>query len=268
MKETNNYKCPACGGGIKFNPQTGKVVCEYCDSSYTIEEIEKIYGVQQESTSTSAHSSSQQTSQTAGFDSQEGTWDTDGLNSNWGSEAQNMREYNCPSCGAAIICDASTAATSCPYCDNPTVIETQFSSLRPDYVIPFKLMKNDAISALKEFYKNKKVLPKEFSSENHLEEIKGIYVPFWFFDGTAEGFANFDTTTVSRRFMGNKEIVTTRHFECRRAGTLEFSKIPVDASKKMPDDLMDSLEPFDYSELKEFSTAYLPGFWRTRRMFR
>jgi len=34
----------------------------------------------------------------------------------------------------------------------------------------------------------------------------------------------------------------------------------VDASKKMPDDYMDSIEPYDYSELKPFSTAYLPGF--------
>ena len=37
-------------------------------------------------------------------------------------------------------------------------------------------------------------------------------------------------------------------------------KIPVDASSKMPDDYMDSIEPFDYADLKPFSTAYLPGF--------
>ena len=41
---------------------------------------------------------------------------------------------------------------------------------------------------------------------------------------------------------------------------MTFEKVPVDASSKMPDDYMDSIEPFDYSELKPFSTAYLPGF--------
>ena len=34
----------------------------------------------------------------------------------------------------------------------------------------------------------------------------------------------------------------------------------VDASSKMPDDHMDSIEPYDYAGLKPFSTAYLPGF--------
>ena len=45
-----------------------------------------------------------------------------------------------------------------------------------------------------------------------------------------------------------------------RAGSIGFEKIPVDASSKMPDDYMDSIEPYDYAELKPFSTAYLPGF--------
>ena len=36
--------------------------------------------------------------------------------------------------------------------------------------------------------------------------------------------------------------------------------VPVDASSKMPDDHMDSIEPYDYEELNNFSTAYLPGF--------
>ena len=46
----------------------------------------------------------------------------------------------------------------------------------------------------------------------------------------------------------------------RRAGSIAFEKIPVDASSKMPDDYMDSIEPYDYAELRPFSTAYLPGF--------
>ena len=60
-----------------------------------------------------------------------------------------MKAYSCPSCGAELICDASTAATFCPYCGNPTVVPGQFSgALKPDYVIPFKLSKEDAVAAL------------------------------------------------------------------------------------------------------------------------
>ncbi|MBR7149130.1 MAG: hypothetical protein IKD13_09905, partial [Firmicutes bacterium] len=51
-----------------------------------------------------------------------------------------------------------------------------------------------------------------------------------------------------------------QHYHVRRAGTVSFEKIPVDASSKMPDEYMDAIEPFDYADLKEFSTVYLPGF--------
>jgi len=258
MTNINNYKCLACGGGVRFDPTSEKVVCEYCDTQFTIEEIETHYGVSQESQE--QQTSSNQETQSEGFDSN-AEWNTENLNEDWGEEGSKMKEYSCPSCSATILCEQTTGATSCPYCDNPTVIEKQFSgSLKPNYILPFKVQKKEAISALKEFYKGKKLLPKEFSNENHLEEIKGVYVPFWFFNGKAEGSVLYETTKSTSHTSGNKETITTRHFDCHRSGSLEFNMVPVDASEKMPDDLMDSLEPFDFSEIKEFSTAYLPGF--------
>ena len=252
MKNINNYKCLSCGGGLKFDPKSGGVICEYCDSKYTIEQIEEAYGVQDEQ----GNESQNQT-----FESSDGEWNTENLNSDWGEDSGKMKEFSCPSCGASILCEATTAATSCPYCDNPTVIEKEFAgNLKPDYVIPFKLNKKEAIAALKEYYKGKKLLPREFSDENHLEEMKGVYVPFWFFNGTAEGSAVFHATTTTRHRSGNTETITTKHYDCNREGSLEFNMVPVDASKKMPNDMMDSLEPFDFGELKEFSTAYLPGY--------
>ena len=44
----------------------------------------------------------------------------------------------------------------------------------------------------------------------------------------------------------------------------DFVRVPVDGSSKMPDAHMDAIEPFDYSDLKPFSTAYLPGFLADR----
>lgn len=257
--DIQNYKCLACGGGLRFDPASGKVICEYCDSKFDIEQIEKEYGTQETSESEKPEEAAD--AGDAAFDGQESNWNTDNLTEDWGEDAGKMREYNCPSCGAVILCEQTTAATSCPYCDNPTVIETQFSgTLRPDYIIPFKLKKQQAIDKLKEFYQGKKLLPKLFAAENHLQEIKGIYVPFWFFDGVARGHAVFNTTTSTSHYSGDYKITTTRHFECVRDADIPFAMVPVDASEKMPDDLMDSLEPFNYGELKEFSTAYLPGY--------
>ena len=172
-----------------------------------------------------------------------------------------MKAYSCPSCGAELICDASTAATSCPYCGNPTVVPGQFSgALKPDFVIPFKLSKEDAVAALKNHYKGKPLLPKAFTNGNHIEEIKGVYVPFWMFDGQAEGSVDYEGLIIHVYESGDYEITETEHYDVRRGGSIAFEKVPVDASSKMPDDHMDSIEPYNYKDLRAFSTAYLPGF--------
>ena len=138
--------------------------------------------------------------------------------------------------------------------------QKKLSTLKPDFVIPFKLSREDAIQRLKQHYKGKVFLPKSFSSENHLQEISGVYVPFWMFSGEAEGDAHFDATRSRTYKSGDYRITETDHYDAYRAGSLAFEKIPVDGSEKMPDEHMDSIEPYDYSELKPFSTAYLPGF--------
>lgn len=80
------------------------------------------------------------------------------------------------------------------------------------------------------------------------------------FDGEAVGDATFDATHIRTYRSGDEEVTETLHFDVYRAGSVAFEKVPVDASSKMPDDHMDSIEPYDYGELKPFSTAYLPGF--------
>ena len=87
-----------------------------------------------------------------------------------------------------------------------------------------------------------------------------MYVPFWMYDGKASGSIQFHATRVHTYRVGDYEITETSHYDVSRSGSLCFEKIPVDASSKMPDDYMDSIEPYDYSDLKPFSTAYLPGF--------
>jgi hypothetical protein len=127
-------------------------------------------------------------------------------------------------------------------------------------VIPFKVTKQAAIRGLKEHYKGRPFLPSAFKNENHIEEIKGVYVPFWLFNGEAECTAVYDCGISHTYRSGNYDVLHTDHFEVMRQGTVSFRRIPVDGSTKMPDDYMDSIEPFDYDELKPFSTAYMPGY--------
>ena len=242
-------------GPLHFTGESGRLECDYCGSSFNTAEIEALYGEKEANAVEAAQNAAEAEEATAdGPD-----WDTSGLSEDWGADAGSIKAYCCPSCGAELLCDATTAATSCPYCGNPSVIPGQFSGvLKPDFVLPFKLSKEDAIKALKKHYLKKPLLPSTFSKANHLEEIKGVYVPFWMYDGKASGSVQFHATTVHKYTSGDYEITETSHYDVRRAGSIAFEKIPVDASSKMPDDYMDSIEPYDYTELKPFSTAYLP----------
>ncbi|MFQ9401559.1 MAG: hypothetical protein ACLR1D_04260 [Dialister sp.] len=91
-------------------------------------------------------------------------WDTKKAGKDWSEEEEKMlRAFTCSSCGAEIVCDENTIATECCYCGNPTMISQRYSgSLRPDYVIPFQKMKEDAQAAFKNFYKGKILLPGSF----------------------------------------------------------------------------------------------------------
>ena len=255
--QVTNYQCPSCTGPLHYSGASGTLECDYCGSSYTVAEIEALYK-EKEAEAAAAQQAAEKAA-SSGADS--GAWDVSAMNSDWGTDAAGMKTYSCPSCGAELICDANTAATACPYCGNPTVVPGQFAgALKPDYVLPFKLSREDAIHALKRHYKNKPFLPRAFSAQNQIEKIQGVYVPFWMFDGEAEGDAHYEATRSRTYTSGDYEITETRHFDVYRAGRVTFEKVPVDASSKMPDDHMDSIEPYDYKKLKPFSTAYLPGY--------
>ena len=275
--QVTNYQCPACTGPLHYSAKSGKLECDYCGSSFDVAEIEALYArkeaeaaaAKQEAEAAAAKQAADakaEAAQAAKAEAAEaaaasGGWDTSDLSRDWGAEADGLRVYSCPSCGAELICDQSTAATACPYCGNPAIVPGQFSgALRPDYILPFRLSKDDAVQALRAHYKGKPFLPRSFTSANHIEQIQGVYVPFWLFDGGAEGAASYRASNTNVYETGDYEITETRHYHVVRAGSLAFEKIPVDASSKMPDDHMDSIEPFDYAQLRPFSTAYLPGY--------
>ena len=245
--QITNYQCPNCTGPLHFGGGSGQLECDFCGAKFDVAVIERLYADKDRKAAA------------AGTDSQ---WDLSMTGGNWSAEeAANMRGYICPSCAAEIICDATTSATSCLYCGNPTVVPGQFTGqLRPDYVVPFKLDKEAAVAALKNYYKGKKFLPKTFADTNHINEIRGIYVPFWLFDGESDATMRFLGTRIHKHKQGEYEVTQTEHYRITREGRIAFRKVPVDGSSKMPDAHMDAVEPFDYGELKQFSPAYLPGF--------
>lgn len=243
MAVLQEYKCPCCGGAIAFDSTVQKMKCPYCDTEF---EMEALAGYDSELKNTKEDDMKWETS--AGSEWQEG-------------EADGLRSFVCKSCGGEIVGDENTAATSCPFCGNPVVMMGQFSgALKPDYVIPFKLDKNAAKEALKKHYSGKRLLPKVFCDQNHIDEIKGVYVPFWLFDADAEADIRYRATQVRAWSDSRYNYTETSFYSVSRSGSLGFERVPVDGSTNMPDELMESIEPFDYSEAVDFQTAYLAGY--------
>ena len=238
------YKCPCCGGAVEFDSSIQKMKCPYCDSEFSVEALKN-----EESDSDAANAQDEMN-----WDCSAGQQWSDG-------ETDGMKVYTCKSCGGEIVADETTGATHCPYCGNPVVMTGQFSGmLKPDYVIPFKLDKKAAKAALLKHVSSKRFVPKIFKDSNHIDEIKGVYVPFWLFD--ADSFADVDFTATRTRSWSdsNYDYLETSYFKVKRSGNVSFLNVPVDGSTKMPDDLMESIEPFKFNEAVDFQTAYLSGY--------
>ncbi len=240
MSAIQEYKCPCCGGAIAFDSTTQKMKCPFCDTEFDMATL-------------------------ADYDSELKNEQADDMSWNAYAEeelqADGLRTYICKSCGGEIVGDENTAAASCPFCGNPVVMMAQFSgALKPDYVIPFKLNKEAAKAALQKHYEGKRLLPKVFKDQNHIDEVKGVYVPYWLFDAEAEADMRYKSTKLRTWSDSRYNYTETSFYSVTRGGNIAFEKVPVDASKKMPDDLTESLEPFDFSEAVPFQTAYLAGF--------
>ena len=230
MQNLQEYKCPCCGGAIAFDSTAQKLKCPYCDTEF---EIETLKGYEEELEGDSADNMEWQTD--AGSEWQQG-------------EADGLCNYSCNSCGGEIVADETTAATKCPFCDNPVIMKGRLSGmLKPDYVIPFKLDKKAAKAAYMRHIEGKRLLPKLFRDQNHIDEIKGIYVPFWLFDAEADANVRYHAEIVHPSYEDSENRYTpTSHYMVQRSGSIGFENVPVDGSEKMADDLMESIEPFDF----------------------
>lgn len=235
--ESVEYKCPNCCADLKFNPATQKLDCEYCLSSFTVDEIKNICANTENSIP---------------------------------EEAVNMKEdfenhthlYRCKSCGAEIMADDQQTATFCYYCHNPVILAGKMGGdFKPDQIIGFKLTKENAISSFQKWIGKRWFVPKDFKSQQQLEKLTGLYVPFWLADCNV----NADYRAIGRQVRqwtsGSYRYTETKEFRIIRQCNLNTRGIPADGETKIDDLLMEAIEPYDYKELQNFSMSYLSGFY-------
>jgi len=232
------YKCPNCSGAVKFDSSLQMMKCPFCQAEFDPAVFNVPQGEAEEPDLGGV-----------GFNAAKlNSWDE--------ADRADLCAGGCPSCGAEFFGCDNTVATVCPCCDNAQIIVKRLSDgFRPDCIIPFKLEKKDAVAAMKEFYRGKRLLPGCFADGNHVEEVKGIYAPFWLFDAGVEG-----TVKYSASMPGGGKNRTPIPLDLTCEGSLDFDKVPVDASEKLDDAYMDAIEPFHYSGMVDFDKSFLAGY--------
>jgi DNA-directed RNA polymerase subunit RPC12/RpoP len=174
------------------------------------------------------------------------------------NEAQ---QYHCNNCGAVLITDINTTATTCSFCGAGVVLGDRLrGDLAPAKVVPFTINKEQAQQAFIKWCKKGRLTPKDFMNADRIKNITGLYVPFWLFDLNGRGEVEATCTRVRTYTMGEYIYTETKYYHVYRKVDLNYQRIPCDASQKMSDAMMDKLEPFQYNDLKDFQMPYLAGY--------
>lgn len=235
------YKCPDCGSDMLFDSHTGGLACQSCGRQMPVEDYrDPILG---------------------NSDTLEGFEDFETQTLAGAYDEEDASIYQCGNCGAVLITDNDTVSSSCSFCGAPMVLGDRLEGvLCPAKIIPFSISKSQAQEAFKKWRRGGIFAPKSFKNTDRIKEMTGMYVPFWLFDINARGETFANCCKIRTYEDADYTYTETRHYNVYRKAEINYLKIPADASEKMDDSMMELLEPFDYSGLKEFQIPYLAGY--------
>lgn len=181
-------------------------------------------------------------------------------------DSQEMLENDsmtaCGNCGAPLEgIGEYTSALKCSHCGSYIILKERIEGAnRANLILPFAISKDQAVEALKKEFRKRILTPDSFLSQSSLECMEGSYVPFWLYDYESRVDYEGKATRVQVYRRGDTEYTETSHYRVVRKMDIEFTKIPVDASERMADDIMDLMEPYEYQALQNFEEKYMSGF--------
>lgn len=225
-------RCRNCTGPLNFDPKRQMLVCENCGVTFAPSD----YGVTE----------------------QELLWDTkvESLSDIYGTDSPEYIDsyvYTCKSCGGEIIINGTEASTRCLYCGNTAVVFSRITKQkRPGFILPFKLTSDDAVKAVHEQFDKGILIPKSIRNFKP-DDVRGIYIPYWIVNCKHKG-----SVVVSGTVSRGKR-TSTVYFG--RAGKMNLTGLPLDASSMLSDDSSSRLEPYDLNDMTTFEEAYLLGFY-------
>lgn len=216
------YECPNCGGNLRYDIPSKMMSCASCNSKFDPYEVSDKNGAQEQ-------------------------------------EEYEVTVFRCPQCGGEIYSTDNTAAGFCTFCGSSAVLESRLQKEhRPKYIIPFGQTKEQCKKAYMNMMGKAVFAPKELKSEKHINEFRGIYMPYWIYD-VQQGGADVQLKGTTEKRKG--DYIITSYYNLNLDLNADYDGIAYDASSSFSDTISGNLAPFDTREMKEFTPAYLSGFY-------
>lgn len=247
----HEFPCEKCGAKLKFKPGLDSISCEYCghtqavkvDESKTIDEHDYLDAL--ENPKTIAPS----------------------------KMVHQGKEIQCNGCGARTV--ITEQSDHCAFCGSPIVMEVKSEEdiIAPESVLPFKVAKNEAKTKFMDWVSGLWFAPNDLSKRAKTQGMDGVYLPYWTYDSITstnyvgergEWYYVTETYTNSDGETETRQVRHTRWYPAAGNVKMDFDDILVCASKSLPQEMVDDLEPWDLKELKPYEPAFLSGFLTER----
>lgn len=231
------YKCPQCNGALEYDPALDKMHCAHCGNDYFVWELDENAVEYHQELPTQSEIEEEKK---LDFTKDRTIYDE--------PEFIECKVYTCSTCGAELSVSDKEVSTYCAYCGQPTIVYNRVDKTqKPKYIIPFKITKDEAETAIREKLKKGFFIPKAVK-KFEAERITGIYIPYFL----------HDITFYQKKFIKHNKTSDLVGADCN------FVNVCQDASKSVVDELSYGLEPYDFMEMKEFDPGYLSGFYADR----
>ena len=181
-------------------------------------------------------------------------------------EEKTSTSMECEGCGAMVEVDATSTATTCPYCGSHYVLlKKQIDLIIPDGVIPFKIDKNDVDNIFRQWIKKRWLAPNVLKTLYQKDKIQGIYMPYWTFDANTStsytAMGGIDHKVEYEDSEGQKhERIETNWYPINGHINHYFDDILIRASNKLSEGLLEWIEPYNTKDILSYSPDYMSGY--------
>lgn len=229
---SGDVKCPGCGGTVKYDPSTLKMVCEFCGTARELPPPEACAVVQEQDFNSAVQRASV----------------------NWGTV---RKLVICSNCAGQILYDASQVSGCCPFCGSTNVMPAGETPeiMCPTGVIPFAFDKESAKIAFLNVVNRKHFVPAEIK-KSKLENIVGVYLPFWTFDSYTVSSYAFDIGFA----YSTGEGTSYRYRKYRGVKDWFIDDMVVFGTDKVNNPYIRDIEKFNFSKALPYDPQYLAGF--------